>query len=316
MAGLPNSSNALQQWHHLFEAQGGPRTPEASQHLQQLLRLGLPTRKHEDWKYTPLDALLNGRFVADEGASLSAEQRDALALPLDAWRLVFIDGRYHPQLSDDLAASGVEVSVDNQRQHLPDALQPEVFLHLTESLAQTVTRIRVPRNRRLDKPLLLMHITSGLAGDALNTAHYRHHLALESGAEATIVEHYLSLNEQPHFTGGRLTMTVADNAHLQHIKLAFENARSYHFAHNDLLLGRDASAFSSSFLLGGQVLRHQTSTRLGGENSNLRLNSLAMPVKMRSAIAAPGSTIRSATAPAASCTKPSSAIRGGRCLTG
>lgn len=244
-----------------------------------LLRLGLPTRKHEDWKYTPLDALLNGRFVADEGASLSAEQRDALALPLDAWRLVFIDGRYHPQLSDDLAASGVEVSVDNQRQHLPDALQPEVFLHLTESLAQTVTRIRVPRNRRLDKPLLLMHITSGLAGDALNTAHYRHHLALESGAEATIVEHYLSLNEQPHFTGGRLTMTVADNAHLQHIKLAFENARSYHFAHNDLLLGRDASAFSSSFLLGGQVLRHQTSTRLGGENSNLRLNSLAMPVK-------------------------------------
>ncbi len=58
-------------------------------------------------------------------------------------------------------------------------------------------------------------------------------------------------------------MTVADNAHLQHIKLAFENARSYHFAHNDLLLGRDASAFSSSFLLGGQVLRHQTSTRPG-----------------------------------------------------
>lgn len=48
-------------------------------------------------------------------------------------RLVFIDGRYHPQLSDDLAASGVEVSVDNQRQHLPHALQPEVFLHLTES---------------------------------------------------------------------------------------------------------------------------------------------------------------------------------------
>ncbi|GHK50893.1 hypothetical protein KPZU09_06290 [Klebsiella pneumoniae] len=48
-------------------------------------------------------------------------------------------------------------------------------------------------------------------------------------------------------------MTVADNAHLQHIKLAFENARSYHFAHNDLLLGRDASAFSSSFLLGGRA---------------------------------------------------------------
>ncbi|EKZ6369498.1 Fe-S cluster assembly protein SufD [Klebsiella aerogenes] len=278
MAGLPNSSNALQQWHHLFEAQGEERTPQANQHLQQLLRLGLPTRKHENWKYTPLDALLSGTFVATP-ATLSVAQRDALALNLDAWRMVFIDGRFSPALSDDLTASGFDVSVDNQRQHLPDAVQPEVFLHLTESLAQTVTRIGVKRNQRPEKPLLLMHITSGLAGEELNTAHYRHHLALESGAQATIIEHYISLDEQRHFTGGRLTMSVADNAHLQHIKLAFENGQSYHFAHNDLLLGRDASAFSSSFLLGGAVLRHHTSTRLAGENSNLRINSLAMPVK-------------------------------------
>ena len=52
MAGLPNSSNALQQWHRLFEAQGGARSEQAQHHLQQMLRLGLPTRKHENWKYT------------------------------------------------------------------------------------------------------------------------------------------------------------------------------------------------------------------------------------------------------------------------
>lgn len=57
MAGLPNSSNALQQWHHLFEAEGTKRSPQAQQHLQQLLRTGLPTRKHENWKYTPLEGL-------------------------------------------------------------------------------------------------------------------------------------------------------------------------------------------------------------------------------------------------------------------
>lgn len=278
MAGLPNSSNTLQQWHHLFEAQGAQRTPEARQHLQQVLRLGLPTRKHEEWKYTPLEALCNETFVALHPGDFSAAQRDERALALDAWRLVFIDGQFSPALSDELAGSGYEVSVDNQRQGLPEALQPEVFLHLTESLAQTVTRIRVKRHQRPEKPLLLMHVTRGLAGVEMNSAHYRHHLELESGAEATIVEHYLSLDEQRHFTGARLTMTVADNAHLQHLKLAFENARSYHFSHNDLTLGRDASAFSSSFLLGGAVLRHHTSTRLQGENSDLRINSLAMPV--------------------------------------
>lgn len=278
MAGLPNSSNALQQWHHLFEAQSEQRSPQAHQHLQQLLRLGLPTRKHENWKYTPLDALLNHTFVAAEPQTLTAAQRDALGLAVDAWRLVFVDGQFNERLSDDLTASGFEVRVDNDRQPLPDAVQPEVFLHLTESLATSVTHIRVGRHQRPEKPLLIVHMTRGLPGDEMNTAHYRHHLALESGAQATIIEHYLSLNDERHFTGARLTMAVADNAHLQHIKLAFENAQSYHFAHNDLALGRDASAFSSSFLLGSLVLRHHTSTQLKGENSTLRINSLAMPV--------------------------------------
>lgn len=35
MAGLPNSSNALQQWHRLFEEQGNTRSEQAQQHLQQ-----------------------------------------------------------------------------------------------------------------------------------------------------------------------------------------------------------------------------------------------------------------------------------------
>ena len=37
MAGLPNSSNALQQWHRLFETQGQSRSEQAQQHLQQML---------------------------------------------------------------------------------------------------------------------------------------------------------------------------------------------------------------------------------------------------------------------------------------
>jgi Fe-S cluster assembly protein SufD len=73
-------------------------------------------------------------------------------------------------------------------------------------------------------------------------------------------------------------MNVGANAQLHHVKLAFENAGSYHFAHNDLFMAADAAAWSHSFLLGGAVLRHHTSTQLNGENSTLRINSLVMPV--------------------------------------
>lgn len=278
MAGLANSSNALQQWHRLFEAQGEKRSEQAQQHLQQMLRLGLPTRKHEDWKYTPLEGLTNGEFVS-RLAEVEKARCDALALQLDATRLVFVDGRFSPALSDSTDDSGFEVTLNDDRQTLAAPVQPELFLHLTESLAQSVTHISVKRNLRPSKPLLLMHITQGLEGEEINTAHYRHHLTLAEGAEATIVEHYVSLTSARHFTGARLTMNVAANARLHHIKLAFENAVSHHFAHNDIQLAADASAFSHSFLLGGAVLRHNTSTQLNGENTTLRINSLAMPVK-------------------------------------
>ncbi|MEG3113123.1 MULTISPECIES: Fe-S cluster assembly protein SufD [Pantoea] len=280
MAGLPTKSeNALQQWHHLFESRGEVRSLQAQQHWQQLMRVGLPTRKHENWKYTPLDTLLSQQFVLPQGQALSAEQVDGFALPLDAIRLVFVDGRFQAALSTrDTELFEIQHSLAAERRPLPAPVQPEVFLHLTESLAEEVTSIRLARGKSAARPLYLLHITSGQQ-DGMNTVHHRHHLQLEQGAEAEIIEHYVTLNATTHFTGSRFTFDVADNARLKHTKLAFESSESYHFAHNDIVIGRDADVSSTSFLLGAGLTRHNTSSQLNGENTQLAINSLVLPVK-------------------------------------
>nr|CAB3503694.1 unnamed protein product [Digitaria exilis] len=153
-------------------------------HYQRILDYIKPDYVHENWKYTPLDGLLNGEFVT-RLADISPAQRDALALTVDAVRLVFVDGQFRPELSDSTQDCGFEIAINDDRQSLSTPVQPEVFLHLTESLARSVTHIRVKRNQRPVKPLLLMHITQGADGDEINTAHYRHHLELAEGAEAT-----------------------------------------------------------------------------------------------------------------------------------
>jgi Fe-S cluster assembly protein SufD len=73
-------------------------------------------------------------------------------------------------------------------------------------------------------------------------------------------------------------MNVAANAQLHHIKLAFENPQSHHFAHNDIVLG-GCRGVQPQLPARRAVLRHNTSTQLNGENTTLRINSLAMPVK-------------------------------------
>ncbi|WP_312240437.1 Fe-S cluster assembly protein SufD [Pantoea sp.] len=279
MAGLPTKSdNALQQWHHLFESRGDVRSLQAQQHWQQLMRLGLPTRKHENWKYTPLDGLLAQQFFLPQPQNLSDEQVSALALPIDAVRLVYVDGHFQSALSSrEYDLFEIQHAQASERRPLPAPVQPEVFLHLTESLAEEATAIRLARGKAATRPLYLLHIISG-QNDGMNTVHHRHHLQLEESAEAQVIEHYVSLNDAAHFTGARLTMSVADNARLTHSKLAFENAQSYHFAHNDVVIGRDAQVSTTSFLLGAGLTRHNTSAQLNGENSNLAINSLALPV--------------------------------------
>ncbi|AML58792.1 FeS cluster assembly protein sufD [Serratia rubidaea] len=278
MAGLPtnNNSRALQQLYSLFEAQGGEHSPHALTNWQQALRLGWPTRKHENWKYTPLDGLLEQQFHAPQPAAVSAERCAELALPLDAYRLVFVDGRYQADLSDaDLGDYQLELT----GYQLPEPIQPEIFLHLTESLAPESSLIRLPAGKVAARPLYLLHISSGRSGAGeINSVHHRHHLEVAAGAQAEVIEHYVSLNEHAHFTGARLTATVGDNAQLHHCKLAFENQPSYHFAHNDLKIGRDARVKSDSFLLGAGLTRHNTSAQLNGEGANLQLNSLVLPV--------------------------------------
>ncbi|WP_047606030.1 Fe-S cluster assembly protein SufD [Rahnella aquatilis] len=288
MAGLPTKSNvpaagsshAMQQLYRLFESRGGEQSPHAHAHWQQVLRLGFPHAKLEDWKYTPVSSLLGNQFFAPQQQALTVEKIKSLALPLDCYRLVFVDGRFDASLSDsDTGAFEIEKLNAAAQQTLPDPIQSEVFLHLTESLAQDSFSVRLPAGKQAEKPLYLLHLSSGREQSReMNTVHHRYHLAIENGANAEVIEHYLSLNDQGHFTGARMTVNVGDNADFTHYKLAFESQASFHFSHNDLVIGRDARVSSHSFLLGAGLTRHNTSAQLNGENSNLDINSLVLPV--------------------------------------
>ncbi|CNH41612.1 Fe-S cluster assembly protein SufD [Yersinia mollaretii] len=297
MAGLPTNSNtpekksvpaqqrlleqqridALKHFGLLFKQRESGKGVEATAHWQQVLALGFPGIKHEEWKYTPLERLLSHHFSFASAPTVTAAQRDALSLTHDAHRLVFIDGRYAPELSDS-DCGPYQLSHLTENAQFPAAIQPEVFLHLTESLAQESLHIRLPAGKLSDKPLYLLHISSGQGSDVVNTSHYRHHLVVEANAQAEVIEHFVSFNQQPHFTGARLTINVGDNAELSHYKLAFETPESYHFAHNDLVLSRDARTRSYSFLLGAGLTRHNTSAQLNGEGATLSINSLLLPI--------------------------------------
>lgn len=270
------NQQALARFANLYRCRHGENSSHASLHWQRVTQTGFPQFRHEDWRYTPLDKLLNQQY-SSETWELTVAQCEQLAIPMDCWRVVMVDGCFSPLLSS-CDFGPYQLNLLDNKSGLPAPVQGEIFLHLTESLAQQPLVITLKAGQVAEKPLYLLNITSGHCSEALNSSHYRYHIAVGTNASASVIEHFVSINEQqPHMTGSRLTVEVGDNAHFTHIKLGVENSASYHFAHNDIVIGRDAQVKSTSFLLGSGLGRHNTSVKLNGEGANLSLNSLLLP---------------------------------------
>ncbi|PLK58913.1 FeS cluster assembly protein SufD, partial [Candidatus Palibaumannia cicadellinicola] len=236
---------------------------------------------HESWKQIPLDSLLAYSFTNSLNNNITPNECNSLSLTFDAYRLVFIDGRFIPNLSDQNTGNWqVKVEQGTKRQSLPVPIYSEFFLHLTESLSREITSIRLAASEIAQKPLYLLHISQANENkNKLNILHYRHHIQIEHDAQGQVIEHFVSLAQQhhlAHFSSARMTIDIRDHAYLSHLKLACEKSLCYHFAHNDITVGNHAVVRDNTFLLGSSMTQHQTSVQLNGEASDILIKSLLL----------------------------------------
>ncbi len=88
--------------------------PGAGAARQALAALPVPTQRTEAWKYTRVAKLFNRTYTApDRHAGVELPDR----LPFPATRLVFVNGHFRADLSDDLKADK-GVVVDSIAHHL------------------------------------------------------------------------------------------------------------------------------------------------------------------------------------------------------
>ncbi|AKC60524.1 Fe-S cluster assembly protein SufD [Blochmannia endosymbiont of Camponotus (Colobopsis) obliquus] len=280
MVGWTNKNGSvLEQWYDLFKKNNNFHSLQKSAHWKKIKKIGIPNYTDEKWKNIPLKRFLSHTFVSSINQELSMSQCNDCALNLDAYRLVFINGYYSSLLSN--TETGYWKITTNQKNNkiLPEPIQSDFFLHLTELLNNKIIYIFLPNGKRADKPLYLLHINSGNENiNTLTTSHYRHHIEIASSACGKIIEHFVSINQYGSYNGARTSIIVKDNANFSHIKLVHENQASYHFSHNDIHAGYKTKIQSNTFIiLGAGITRHQTSVKLNHKETYLSINSLIFP---------------------------------------
>ncbi|AGC03640.1 FeS cluster assembly protein sufD [Candidatus Blochmanniella chromaiodes str. 640] len=274
---LDNKNRVLNEWYGLFKQKNNINPNLAHKYWERIKILGLPNIKKDSWKYTAFEEFLTYNFEFSKNFELNTPQHEKLSFPIDAYRLTFINGLFSPELSDkNIDPWILKINRDPNRHDMTNPIQPDMFLYLTECLSDATIHINLPTKKITKKPLYLLYINEGSnVKNKLVTSHYHHHLQIGNDSNTCIIEHFISINKNGHFSGARMSMTTGNRSKLDHVKLIFENNASYHIAHNDINVGQSSNVNSSIFvILGPKFISHRTSAQINHSGSSLSLNSL------------------------------------------
>lgn len=248
---------------------------------------GVPTVKVEQWKYTPLRALLKVPFRAVDAA---APQPDLSALPagealtVDAHALVFVNGRHAPELSDlDTLPPGLRVdSLARLLETEPHTVEPW-FGRLADAGALPFAAlnqcglldgfvVRVREGAMIERPIHIVQISAPLDGEP--TAHQpRNLVVLERGAAATVLESWIGSADAAATLRNAVTeVHMAARASLRHYILQNLPRSAYSIAATAAKVEEGAVYDSFVLQMGAALSRHDLRAELAGRHAEVHLN--------------------------------------------
>jgi Fe-S cluster assembly protein SufD len=252
-------------------------------------RLGFPTTRSEDWKYTSVSALANTPFVAALERAVGTLDAESLA-PYTfggTWPLVvFLNGRFAPALSSlDALPEGVRVMTLAAAAEQEPALlarhlgvaapsDRDGFTALNAAFAGEGTLIHVAKEMAIDVPVHILHVSD--ANGAGVMSHPRHVLVAERHAKASVIESYVALADVSYFTNAVVEVSVSDGATLQLLRIQRESPTAFHVGTVEARQGRDSHFMAFTFQTGAALSRSNVFTVLAGEGCGTTLNGLYM----------------------------------------
>ena len=240
---------------------------------------GWPTSRIEAWRHTSLAIMEKNSYqpaTTHEAADLLSNYQNGE----DGVWMVFVNGQFNANLSklnalpDGVALESVAAMLANQDARLEDVFgkvdsgfSPEA---LNLALAQDGAFIRVNRAVMLEKPIHLAFINT----EEQSASFTRNFIALEAGAHATVVEHYLSSDDFAGLTNAVTRVWVDRDANLTHLKLQNQAEKSIHLAAIDAEQEQASHYESHSMSFGALLARTGIETRFNGERCHALLNGL------------------------------------------
>ncbi len=237
--------------------------------LARVREMGLPGRRDEYWKYTRPDTLISPEapsaavFHSDEPVMFDA---------IDRLKIVFVDGVFSTEESDDLALEGIKIDrledicckdihwakelygvLEARGQHpvqRPLAALNTAFA--TDGVAIHVTG-------KPSKPISLFYRHASESSDAI----LHHVIRVESGAEVTILENGPAASR----FNKCMEIDVADGGTLHHVRAQGRDHQRRAATHMFTRLGKESVYKSFTLTVNGVLTRNEQVVELTGDDA-------------------------------------------------
>lgn len=223
-----------------------------------LRKLGLPTPKLEDWKFTSLRPL--EKFLTqggDGGTALDVPEPLMAGSP----QIVIRNGRVMGS-AGSVNEITVNISGDGREPRDGSAVSNMVAALAVGSLGLEIERNAVP-----DRPMEIVFLSDGTEGPAHHVS-----IAIRAGenSEALLIERHLG--DGAYLNANAVSVTLDQNARLRHVKVQDDSRDGFHLADVTADLGRDAIYSRFILSLGSRLARDEVHSVCGGEGCELRLH--------------------------------------------
>jgi Fe-S cluster assembly protein SufD len=250
-------------------------------------KLGIPTAKNEEWKYTRISSLFNTNYDIPFGRPANFISDDDLAsvrLPGHeaANELVFVNGVFSSTLSKiisvkQLIVLPLEAATANEYReivhkhfgHSSNYLKDGINA-LNTAFVHGAVFIHVKRGQVVEQPIYIYNITDTREGNILSQPRSLVHL--DGAAQVTIVETFVTFGQGEGFTNQVMELIVETDARLEYYKIQEDSGSQVSTTH----IRHVGKSYSNTVTisLDGAILRNNLNIVLDAEHCESHLYGL------------------------------------------
>ncbi len=230
---------------------------------------GLPDRRDEYWKYTRPDTLVQA--VAPSAAVFDVEEAPVFGT-VDRLKIVFVDGVYDADASDDLTLEGVRIerladtSADiHWARDLYGTLEKNGQTPVLRPLASLNTAfatdgVLLHVTGAVSKPIALIYLHESETSDAI----LHHVVKVDAGASVTVLENGPAAARFNNV----MEVDVADGAKFHHVRAQGRDHERRAVTHIFARLGSESTFKSFTLTANGVMTRNECIIELTGDDSH------------------------------------------------